>query len=115
MRVITSGCNTAIEFLSIYIEHVLFELSESMPSRIKDCNHLLDIIDNMNSVFLPANAILVSFDTVHMFSNIDNKSGLDAVLLRRSTNTPPFEFILEGLELCLTSNNSINNNSIKFY
>ena len=114
VRVITSGCNTAIEFLSIYIEHVLFELSESMPSRIKDCNHLLDIIDNMNSVFLPANAILVSFDTVHMFSNIDNKSGLDAVLLRRSTNTPPFEFILEGLELCLTSNNSINNSSIKF-
>ena len=26
VRVITSGCNTAIESLSIYIEHVLFEL-----------------------------------------------------------------------------------------
>ena len=118
VRVITSGCNTAIEFLSIYIEHVLFELSESMPSRIKDSNHLLDIIDKINSMFLPTNAILFSFDIVNMFPNIDKKSGLDAVksvLLKMSTNTPPFEFILEGLELCLTSNNSINNNSIKFY
>ena len=28
VRVITSGCNTATESLSIYIEHVLFELSK---------------------------------------------------------------------------------------
>ena len=42
-----------------------------------------------------------------------NKSDLDAVksvLLKRSTNTPPVECILEGLELCLTCNNSISNN-----
>ena len=45
VRVIASGCNTAIKSLSIYMEHVLFELLESMPSRIKDSNHLLDIID----------------------------------------------------------------------
>ena len=58
-----------------------------MPSRIKDSNHLLDIIDNMNSMLLPANAILVSFDIVNMFPNIDNKSSLDvvkSVLLKRS-------------------------------
>ena len=61
VRVITSGCNTAIESFSIYIEHVLFELSVGMPSIIKDSNHLLDIIDNMNSMFLPANATLVLF------------------------------------------------------
>ena len=34
----TSSCNTAIESLSIYIEHVLFELSEGMPFRIKGSN-----------------------------------------------------------------------------
>ena len=50
VRVITSGCNTAIESLSVYIEPALFELSESMPSRIKDSNHLLDIIVNINSM-----------------------------------------------------------------
>ena len=44
VRVITSGCNTAIENLPIYIENVLYDLSESMP---KDSNCLLDIIDDI--------------------------------------------------------------------
>ena len=111
--VTTSGCNTAIESLTIYIEHVLFELSESMLSIIKNSNHLLDIIDNVNSMFLPAKAILVTFDIGNMFPNIDNKSGLDvvkSVLLESSANTTPVECILEGLELCLTCDNSIFNN-----
>ena len=89
---ITSGWNTAIENLSIYIVLVLFESSESMPSRIKDSNHLLDIIYNINIIFLSANNILVSFDIVNMVPNTDNKSGLDAakfVLLKRSTYTLP--------------------------
>ena len=88
VRVITSSCNTAIKNLSIYIEHVLSELSQSKPFRIKDSNHLLDIIDNINNMFLLENAILVSFDTVNMFPNIDNKSGVDdvkSVLLNMST------------------------------
>ena len=66
----------------------------------------------MNCMFLHANAILVSFDIVNMFPNIHNKSGLDAgksVLLKRSTNKPPVECILEGLEFCLTYNNCIFN------
>ena len=54
VRVISSGCNTTIEGLWIYIDlHVLFELSERMPSRIKDSNHLLDIIGNINVCFYP--------------------------------------------------------------
>ena len=79
VRVMTSGCNTTIESLSIYIEHGLFELSEGIPSRIKDSNHLLDIIDNMNSMLLPANSILVSINIVNMFPNTENKCSLDAV------------------------------------
>ena len=79
VRLITGACNNAIESLSNYIEHFLFELSENMTSRIKDSNHLLYIIDNINSMFLPTNAILFSFDVANMFSNIDSKSGLDAV------------------------------------
>ena len=47
VAVITSGCNTAIENLPIYIENVLYDLSEGMPSRIKDSNCLLDIIDDI--------------------------------------------------------------------
>ena len=65
---------------------------------------MLGIIDNINSMFWPANTIWVSFNIINMFPNIDNKSGLNAVksiLLKRSANTPPVKCILEGLELCL--------------
>ena len=52
-RVITSGCNTAIENLSIFVENVLYDIASELPSRIKDTNHMLDIIDNLNSLNLP--------------------------------------------------------------
>ena len=64
-------------------------------------------------MFLPANAILVRFGIVNMLPNIYKKSGLDAVksvFLKRSTNKPLVECILESLEHCLTCNNSIFNN-----
>ena len=64
-------------------------------------------------MFLPANAILVSFGIVNMLPNIDKKSGFDAVksvFLKRPTNKPLVECILESLEHCLTCNNSIFNN-----
>ena len=110
VRGITSSCNTAIENLSTYIKHILYQLSEIKPSRIKDSNYLLDIIDNVNDMFLPTSTILVGFDTVNTCPNMDNKSDLDAeksLLLKRSTNTTPVECILEGLGLCLTCNNSV--------
>ena len=75
-----------------------------MPSRTSDSNHLLDITDNMNSMFLPVNAILFSFDIVSMFPNVDNKPGLDAVksvLLKKSTNTPPVECIFRRFRTLL--------------
>ena len=60
VKVITSGCNTAIESLSIYIEPALFELSERMSSRIKDSNHLLDIIVNINSMLFTHECYFIS-------------------------------------------------------
>ena len=35
----TSDCNTAVEFQSIYVERVLFDIGDSVPSRIKDSWH----------------------------------------------------------------------------
>ena len=43
VRIITSGCNTAVENLSIFVEKVLYSEVEKIPSRIKDTNHMLDI------------------------------------------------------------------------
>ena len=78
-KIITSGCNTAAENLSIFVEKVLYKEVEQIPSRIKDTSHMLDIIDNLNDSDLPENSALVSFDVVNMFPSIDNESGVKAV------------------------------------
>ena len=69
-RVITSGCNKAIEDRSIIEENMFYD-NASEPSRIKDANHMLDFINNWNCLNLPLNSILVSFDIINMFPNIE--------------------------------------------
>ena len=78
-RVTTSGWNTAIENLSIFVENKLYDIASELPSRIKDTNHMLDIIDKLNSLDWPLNSILVSFDVINMFPNIDNNIGFSSV------------------------------------
>lgn len=110
VRIITSGCNTAVENLSIFVEKVLYEEVKNIPSRIKDTNHMLDIIDNLNDSNLPLSSVLVSFDVVNVFPSIDNISGMKAVeniLESRINKTPPTDCILEASKLCLECNNSV--------
>ena len=78
-RVITSGYNTAIENLSIFVGNVLYDIASELPSRIKDTNHMLDIIGSLNFLDLPLNSTFVSFDIINMFPNIDNDWGLSPV------------------------------------
>ena len=44
---------------------------------------MLDIIDNLNSLYLPLNSILVRFDITNVFRNIDNYLGLSSVKIFR--------------------------------
>ena len=50
-----------------------------MRSRIKNTDHLLDIIDSLNDKGFPENTILVSFGVVNMFPRIDNENEIKAV------------------------------------
>ena len=53
---------------------------------------MLDIIDILNSLDLSLDSILVSFDIINMFPNIDNNLGLSSVkkyLDLSSKNIPP--------------------------
>ena len=62
-----------------------------MPCRIKDTTHLLNIIDDLNKDYISDNYILVSFDIVNMFPNIDNVRSIAAVtsfLNMRETKLP---------------------------
>ena len=104
---------TILLCLSIFIESVLYDIVIELLSRIKDTNHMLDIIDNLKSLDLPLNSILISFYMINMFSNIHNKLRLSSVtkyLDLCSKSIPPTNFFLEALELCLTRINSIFNN-----
>ena len=71
-RVITSGCNTAVESLSIFVEKVLYDIVRNLPSRINDTGNMLDIIDKISNSNLPTNSIIVGFDIVNTFPSIDN-------------------------------------------
>ena len=109
VRVITSGCNTAVEKLSILVEKTLYPIADKLPSKIKDTNNMLDIIDNINKSVLNDKCVLVSFDVVNMFPNIDNKSGLSSVKNILSDNDfdpDSIQCIIDALEICLTCNNS---------
>ena len=110
VRLLTTGCNTAIENLAIFVEKHCAPISESIPTRIKDTQHLLQIIDALNLNGIPDNAVLVSFDIVNMFPSIDNTMGINAVrscLQKRPNLCPSTDFLIEALELCLTHNNSM--------
>ena len=110
VRLLTSGCNTAIENLARFLETICAPLIKNIPSRIKNTGHLLDIIDSINEKGIPDNSVLVSFDIINMFPSIDNQNGIRAVkniLDTRSIKKPSTECVIEALELCLYNNNSM--------
>ena len=54
-RRVTSGCNTAVESLPIFVEKVLYDIASNLPSRIKETGHMLDILDEITNSNLPTN------------------------------------------------------------
>ena len=94
-------------------------LAESLPSFIKDTTHLINKIDEVNQLGpFPTGTLLVSWDVVAMFPNIDNELGVTAVknaLDARSVKIPSTECILEAVEICLESKNCQfdNNNYVQ--
>ena len=68
-----------MENLSAFTEFYLQPLAQKLPSFIKDTTDLLNKIEHLNtSVPFPTSTLLVSWDMVSMFPNIDNKLGLFA-------------------------------------
>ena len=65
VRVITSGCGTAIENLSIFVEKCLYSEILNTECRVQDTSEMLTIIGNLNSSnSLTSDCKLVSFLTV---------------------------------------------------
>ena len=106
-----------MENLSIFVERVLYGITSELPSRIKDTNDMLDIIDDLNNSNLYPESVLVSFDIINMFPSIDNKMEINSVknlLDERACKYPPTQCVIEALGLCLSCNNSPFSNTIIF-
>ena len=69
--VVTSGCNTIVEKVSILVEKTLYPLADKLNSKIKDTNNILQIIDDKNKSVLSEKCVLVSLDVVNIFPNMD--------------------------------------------
>ena len=109
VRLLTSGCNSATEGLSYFVEKKCAPLVRNMRSRIEDTSHMLDIIDEINGNGIPENAILVSLDIENMFPSIDNTRGIATIKKRlaKEDNFPvPIDCIIEALDIILKCNNS---------
>ena len=107
--IVTSGCNTVVEKLSILVEKTLYPLADRLNSKRKDTNNMLEITDDINKSMLSENCVSVSFDMVNMFPNIDNKSGLLSVkeaLTDSTFDVNSTQCIFNALEIRLTWNNS---------
>ena len=67
VRVITSGCGTVIENLSVFVGKCLYSEVLEIESRVKDTSEMLTIIGNLNkSNTLTFGCRLASFDIINM-------------------------------------------------
>ena len=80
VRVITSGCVTAIESLPIFVKKSLYSQVLNIESRVKDRSEMLTIINSLyKSNTLTSNCRLLNFDIINMFPTIADVSGLKAI------------------------------------
>ena len=71
VRIIASGCGTAIENLSVSVQQYLYPEALKIESRVKDTSAMLTIIDSLNkSNTLTSDCRFVSFDIINTFVSI---------------------------------------------
>ena len=103
--------------MSAFTEFYLQPLARKQPSFVKDTTDLLNRIKELNKRGpFAEGTLLVSWDVVSMFSNIDNELGLGAVkraLETRDHLLPSTSCILEAVKICLKCNHSVFDD--KFY
>ena len=110
LRLITCCCGTAIENLSAFTEFFLKPLAQNLPSFVKDTTHFLQKIEDLNKTGpFPKGSLLVSWDVVAMFPNIDSNLEINAIidaLDSRAVKIPSTDCIVEAVKICLQHNNS---------
>ena len=83
-RLLTTGCNTAIENLAILVEKHRAKRTENIPTKINDPYHLIDNFETLNAKSITDNAILNRYTW-----NMSNKYQLDFRWSKSYTNRIP--------------------------
>lgn len=107
-RPIISDVGSESYLVSEYIDSFLAPLATKHPAYLRDTN---DFLDKIRHIKIPQNSLLVTLDVESMYTNIDNKDGLQAVLNCFRSNPDPKRPDLEILELLKLS---LVNNDFEF-
>ena len=103
IRLITSGCGTAIENFSALTDYYIKSLAQKAPSYIKDTTDFINKLELATSKGpLPEGTLLVSWDVAAMLPNIDNTLGLKAIeeaLNSRNKQSPCTESLVEAVKI----------------
>jgi len=108
-RPIVSDCGSDTYKVAEYIDHFLAPLATKHPSYIKDTP---DFLDKISKLKIPKDALLVTIDIDTLYTNINNKDGMEAVKKAFENNPSPErpdQEILELLKICLENNDFIFN------
>ena len=111
-RPIVSACNCPTELIATYLDRITTPLVQSLPSYVKDTNHMLRIVDSFR---FPGNFNYVfTMDVKSLYTVIPNGDGLLALthfLNKRPILQPPTHTLVRLAELVLTLNTfSFNGN-----
>ncbi|XP_078355465.1 uncharacterized protein LOC144640130, partial [Oculina patagonica] len=106
-RPIVSACNCPTELLATYLDQVTSPLVRSLPSYVKDTNHMLDIAQTFSYPTTSANRFVFTMDIKSLYTVIPNNDGLLALthfLDKRPVLEPPTYTLVRLAELVLTLN-----------
>ena len=103
-RPIISDVGSQTYQIGKFISSHLKDIATAHDSYLKDT---YDFLNRLKSNTFPPNAALFTLDVKSLYTNIDNKQGIEAVrrtMLRYPNPNRPDSHLLELLEICLTHN-----------
>ena len=106
-RPIVSACNCPTELLATYLDQITSLLVRSLPSYVKDSNHMLDIAQCFRYPTTVPDRFVFTMDIKSLYTVIPNNDGLLALrhfLNKRPVQEPPSHTLVRLAELVLTLN-----------
>ena len=104
-RPIISANGSPTERISAFVDENIKGAVPHLDSHIKDTT---DFIHRIESILIPDNCILVTFDVTSLYTNIPNDEGIRAVAKSLVKHKPPYchpRTVLKFLQAVLTLNN----------